>query len=113
METLDPVENDVVEGRIADLATAAAPAVVGEAAVCGRMAPSSFRSRRQVDPGRRAEPPDLACFELSASRLVYASTSYTPLHTPTISRQGCRTNFRVLQEKQREAIWQLKSVVSP
>ena len=33
MKTLDPVEHDVVEGRVADLATAAAPVDVGEAAV--------------------------------------------------------------------------------
>ena len=44
METLDPVEHDVVEGRVADLATAAAPVDVGEAAVCGRMAPAAFKS---------------------------------------------------------------------
>ena len=50
METLDPVEHDVVEGRVADLATAAAPADVGEAAVCGRMAPASFKSSPASGP---------------------------------------------------------------
>ena len=112
METLDPVEHDVVEGRVADLATAAAPADVGEAAVCGRMAPASFRRRRQVDPERRSEPPDLACFELGANQLVYASMPSAPQRAQDTCRQGRPASFRLLQNKQREVIWQLKSDAS-
>ena len=78
METLDPVEHDVVEGRVADLATAAAPADVGGAVVCGRRAPAAFRCRRQVDTERNLEPQNMACFELGANHLVYASKSSAP-----------------------------------
>jgi hypothetical protein len=112
METLDPVEHDVVEGRVADLATAAAPADVGGAAVCGRMAPAAFRRRRQVDPERRSEPPDLACFELGANQLVYASSPCAPQRAQHIDRQGL-SPFKLLQNKQREVLWQLKSDASP
>ena len=113
METLDPVEHDVVEGRVADLATAAAPAYVGEAAVCGKRAPVSFRRRRQVDPERRSEPPDLACFELGADQFVYASTPSEPQRVQDTCRQGHGASFRLLQNKQREVLWQLRSDVSP
>jgi hypothetical protein len=113
METLIPVEHDVIEGRVADLATAAAPADVGEAAVCGRMAPASFRSRRQVDPERRSEPPDLACFELGENLLVYASIPSAPQRAQDTCRQGRPASLRLLQNKQREVIWQLKSDASP
>jgi len=112
METLDPVEHDVVEGRVADLATAAAPADVGEAAVCGRIAPASFKCRRQVDPERRSEPPDLACFVLGANQLVYASTPCAPQRAQNIGRQGRLPSFKLLHDKQREVIWQLKSDAS-
>ena len=74
METLDPVEHDVVEGRVADLATAAAPVGIGEAAVCGRMEPASFSRRRQADAERSRKSSTVACFELGASQLIYAST---------------------------------------
>ena len=113
METLDPVEHDVVEGRVADLATAAAPADVGEAAVCGRMAPASFSCRRQVDAERSSEPQDMACFELGANQLVYASTPSAPQRAQDACRQGRPASFRLLQNKQREVIWQLRSDVSP
>jgi hypothetical protein len=52
METLDTVEHDVIEGRVADLATAAAPVGIGESAVCGRMEPAAFSHRRQADTER-------------------------------------------------------------
>jgi hypothetical protein len=112
METLDTVEHDVVEGRVADLATAAAPADVGEAAVCGKMAPTSFTHRRQVDPERRSEPPDLACFELGANQLVYASTPCAPQRAQNIGRQGRLPSFKLLHDKQREVLWQLRSDAS-
>ena len=113
METLDTVEHDVVEGRVADLATAAAPADVGEAAVCGKMAPASFTHRRQVDPERRSEPPGLACFELGANQLVYASMPSAPQLAQDACRQERPASLGLLQNKQREVIWQLKSDASP
>jgi hypothetical protein len=113
METLDPVEHDVVEGRVADMATAAAPAYGGEAAVCGRIAPASFKSRRQVDTERRSEPQDVACFELSANQLVYASAPSAPQRAQDTCRQGRLAYFNLLHNKQKEAIWQLRSDVSP
>jgi hypothetical protein len=112
METLDPVEHDVVEGRVAVVATAAAEAEVGEAAVCGKLAPASFRRRRQADPERHAEPPDLACFELGANQLVYASMPSAPQRAQDTCRQGRPASFRMLQHKQKEVIWQLKSDAS-
>jgi hypothetical protein len=112
METLDTVEHDVIEGRVADLATAAAPANVGEAAVCGRMTPASFKRRRQVDPERRSESPDLACFELGANQLVYASTPCAPQRAQHIGWQERQPSFKLLHDKQREVIWQLKSDAS-
>jgi hypothetical protein len=112
MEILDPVEHDIVEGRVADLATAAAPADVGEAAVCGKMAPASFRRRRQVDAERNLGSQNLACFELSANQLVYASMPSAPQRAQDTCRQGRPASFRLLQNKQREVIWQLKSDAS-
>lgn len=111
-ETLDPVEHDVIEGRAAGLATAAAPADVGEAAVYGRMAPSSFKRRRQVDPERRSEPPDVACFELGANQLFYVSMPSAPQRAQDTCRQGRPASFGLPQNKQREVIWQLRSDAS-
>jgi hypothetical protein len=112
METLDPVEHDVVEGRVVDLATAATPADVGEAAVCGRRAPTAFRHRRQMDAECNLEPQNMACFELSANQLVYASTPSAPQRVEDACRQGRPASFGLLQNKQRETIWQLKSDAS-
>ena len=112
METLDTVEHDVVEGRVADLATAASPISLGEAAGCGRVAPAAFRCRRQVDTECNSEPPNMACFELSANRLVYASTPSAPQRAQDTGRQGRPASFRLLHNKQREVIWQLKSDAS-
>jgi hypothetical protein len=112
METLNPVEHDVVEGRVADLATAAAPADVGEAAVVGRIAPASFSCRRPVEVERRLESQDIACFVLGANQLVYASTPPASQRAQAPCRPGRLACFRLLQNKQREVIWQLKSDAS-
>jgi hypothetical protein len=113
METLDPVEHDVIEGRVADLATAAAPVAIGEAAICGRVAPTSFKCRRQVDAERSMEAPGAASFELGPHQLVYTSAPSEPQRAPGTYYRGLQATFRVLQNKQREVIWQLKSDVSP
>ena len=110
METLDPVEHDVVEVRVADLATVATPADVGEAAVCGRIAPASFSCRRPVDAERRSESQNIACFVLGANQLIYAST---PQRAQDACRPGRLACIRPLLNKQREVIWQLKSDASP
>jgi hypothetical protein len=112
METLDPVEHDVVEGRVADLATAAAPADVGEAAVCGKMAPASFSCRRPVDAERRSESQNVACFVIGANQLIYASTPCAQQRAPNIGRQGRLPSFKLLHDKQREVLWQLRSDAS-
>jgi hypothetical protein len=114
METLDPIKHDVVEGRVAHVATAAAPADVGGTAVGGRIAPASFSCRhRHVDPERRSESPERACFELGLNQLVYASTPSAPQRAQHIGRQGRLSPFTLLHDKQREVIWQLKSDASP
>jgi hypothetical protein len=113
MKTLDPVEHDVIEGRVADLATTATPADIGVAAVYGRMAPAAFRCRRQVDTERSQEAPTVACFELGANQLVYVNAPSTPQRAPDACRKGLQASFKLLQNKQREVIWQLKSDVSP
>ena len=109
METLDPVEHDVIEGRVADMATAAAPVGIGEAAVCGRVAPAAFSRRRQADTERSRESSTVACFELGANQLTYVSA---PQPTQDPCRPGRLACFRQLQNKQREVIWQLKSDAS-
>jgi hypothetical protein len=113
METLDPVEHDVVEGRVADLATAATPVAIGEAAICGRMAPTSFKCRRQVDAEQSMAAPGMACFELGPHQIVYASTPSEPHRAPRTYYKGPQATFRLLQNKQREVICQLRSDVSP
>ena len=112
MKTLDPVEHDVIEGRVADLATAATPAEISVAAAFGRMAPAAFRCRRQVDTERSQESPTVACFELGANQLVYVNAPSAPQRAPESCRKGLQTSFKLLQNKQREAIWQLRSDVS-
>ena len=112
MEILDPVENDVVEGCVAHLAPAALPISLGEAAGCGRIAPATFRCRRQVDTERNSEPQNMACFELGANQFVYASVRSAPQRAQNTCRQGRPAFFRLLQNKQREVIWQLKSDAS-
>ena len=112
METLDPVEHDVVEGRVADLATAAAPVDVGMAAVISKMSPASFGYVRQVGAEHRAQAQSVACFELGANQFVYASVPSAPRAQDTY-QQGRPASFRPLQHKQREAIWQLRSDASP
>jgi hypothetical protein len=113
METLVPVEHDVVEGRVADLVPAASPTSLGEAAGGGRTVPAAFRCHRQVDAERNLGPQNLACFELGANPLVYASTPSAPQRAQDTCRQGRPASFRLLQNKQREVIWQLKSDASP
>jgi hypothetical protein len=113
METLDPVEHDVVEGRVADLATAAAPVDVGVAAVISKMSPASFGYVRQVGAERRAEAQSVACFELGANQFVYASAPSAPSRAQDAYRQERPASFRPLQHKQREVIWQLRSDASP
>jgi hypothetical protein len=112
METLDPVQHDVVEGRVADLTPAATPVAIGEAAGA-RMAPAAFKCRRQVDAERTMETPGMACFELSPNQLVYASVPSAPHRAQDACQQGRPATFRLLQSKQREVIWQLRSDVSP
>jgi hypothetical protein len=113
MEILDPVEHDVVEGCVARLTPADSPSDIGESAGCGRIAPAAFRCRRQVDNERNLEPPNMACFELSANQLVYASTPSAPQRAQDTCRQGRPASFGLLQNKQREVIWQLRLDVSP
>jgi len=112
METLVPVEHDVVEGRVGHLAPAASPSDIGEAAGGGRVAPAAFRCRRQVDTEHALEPQNMACFELGANQFVYASTPSAPQRAQDTCRQGRPASFSLLQHKQREVIWQLKSDAS-
>ena len=113
MKTLDPVEHDVVEGRVADLATAAAPIDVGMAAVISKVSPASFGYVRQVGGERRTEAQSVACFELAADQFVYASTPSEPQRVQDACRQGHGASFRLLQNKQREVLWQLRSDALP
>jgi hypothetical protein len=118
METLDPVEHDVVEhdvieGRVADLATAAAPVAIGEAAIYGRVALTSFKGRRQVDAERSMEASGAASFELGSHRVVYTSAPPELHLAPAPYHKGLQATFKLLQNKQREVIWQLRSDVSP
>jgi hypothetical protein len=112
METLDPVEHDVVEGRVADLATVAPPADVGEAAVISKVSPASFGYVRQVGAERRTEAQGVAYFELGADQFVYASTPSALQRAQDTCRPGRPASFGLLQHKQRKVIWQLKSDAS-
>jgi len=110
MKTFDPAENDVIEGCVAHLVPAASPISLGEAAGCGRVAPAAFRYWRPVDTEHALEPQNMACFELGANQLVYASTPSAPQRAQHACRQEPlgTVQFRLLQNKQREVIWQLR-----
>jgi hypothetical protein len=112
MKTLNPVEHDVIEGRVANLTPAAAPADVGAAAGCGRVAPSALSRRRQADTERHPVSSNVACFEIGADQLVYTSTRFASRHAQDTGRQGRLPSFKLLHDKQREVIWQLRSDVS-
>ena len=108
METLDPVESDVAEDRATDRMSADSPVDVGGAVGAGRMAPTAFRCRRQMDIERESGSHTVACFELSANSLVYAVAPTAPPRPRDACRQGRLLSLGQLQQKQREVVWQLR-----
>ena len=108
METLDPIAHDVVECRVADSVPGASPVDAGEYPGAGRLAPASFRYRRRVGTQRRPGSLTVARFELSAHQCIYAFAPSAPLRARDACRKRLLVSFELLQNKQREVIWQLR-----